>query len=454
MSDPNITFNGQGKGPKLGKTTKWAIIGSIALLVSPMVFTGMAVNSMSVSSGVIGAVIGKDSKRDFFAGANVCSSVSDAGSVDSGATSLVGGLQVPEKAVPWIAKANESSGGIPKSYLAAMMNQESSFRPGIYAYDSNGGTWGLFQINREEWTKFYPDASGTPPTGITDPLIHAEVGGRYLRDRLDGVIVWQRNHPDLPAAKIPPLEALVIAHNAGEGWLPRYPSLPSVTQKYLANIIRNTGADITWTPSGPADTGPVTGDTVATSCSSTSGGTITGGSVPGGAPIITSAANFSWMCDTMNVCKAGDFGSIFPGTFGYQCTWYAWTRLAMIHGKNGWDVVHGNGGDIWRNAQGKPGWIVDQTPHPGDGVSATHAQAPLFAGTTHVAVVEEVADDPSGWKIRISEGNMRQGEAAKPCYYQGTKGCWNSYRGDRWLTKAQIGGVHFFRNQAWGTTAA
>lgn len=158
----------------------------------------------------------------------------------------------------------------------------------------------------------------------------------------------------------------------------------------------------------------------------------------GGAP--AGSGDFSWMCDSnQHVCRNGDAGVFYPhlygygGYLGYQCVWYAWNRLAMIHGNDGWSWVVGDGGDIADNCKGVPGWEVDTTPHPGDGASG---KTQPFAYTTHVAVVEEVADDPSGWKVRISEGNA-DGSASFDSY------------GSRWLTKTDMQGIQFFRNTAW-----
>ena len=162
----------------------------------------------------------------------------------------------------------------------------------------------------------------------------------------------------------------------------------------------------------------------------------------------TNTNNFGWMCDEAKVCKSGDWGPLgaISGTSnpgGYQCVWYAWTRLWMIHGKNAATLApySGNGGEIWENLQGKAGWQVDTTPHAGDGLSGHH-----FGGSTssagHVAVVEKVDADPSGWKITISEGNYT------------SHGAWTGYHGGRTFTKTDLAGtdVHFFRNTAWSTT--
>lgn len=157
----------------------------------------------------------------------------------------------------------------------------------------------------------------------------------------------------------------------------------------------------------------------------------------GGAP--QTRGNYAWMCNTsQHVCNNGDAGVFYPHLeYGYQCVWYAWNRLAMIHGSDGWSWVMGDGGQIAANVAGKPGWIVSDSPKPGDGASGTTQP---FAGSTHVAVVEEVQADPSGWKVRLSEGNFCPASAS---------GCWNGYSGTRWLTKTQMGGIRFFRHTAW-----
>ncbi|OYO21476.1 hypothetical protein CGZ93_10380 [Enemella dayhoffiae] len=149
----------------------------------------------------------------------------------------VGALEVPERARPWMQKAAQVS-GLPEGYLAAIAKQESSFDPNNFTNDSNGGTWGLFQINRAEWSRFFPtgDNPGGTPHGITDPMIHAEVGGRYLKDRLENVRRMQAKNPSAAYAKISDLDALVIAHNAGEGNLQKYPAIPSITKGYLENM--------------------------------------------------------------------------------------------------------------------------------------------------------------------------------------------------------------------------
>lgn len=172
-------------------------------------------------------------------------------------------------------------------------------------------------------------------------------------------------------------------------------------------------------------------DTGLPVCSTDDGDAETGS--VGGAP--QGSGDFSWMCDSnQHICSPGNPGVLYPHLeYGYQCVWYAWNRLGMIHGNDGWTWVVGDGGDIGNNLRLYPDWEVDTTPHPGDGASG---KTQPFAYTTHVAVIEEVADDPSGWKVRISEGNA-DGSAS-----------WNSY-GSRWLTKDQMAGILFFRHKSW-----
>lgn len=158
----------------------------------------------------------------------------------------------------------------------------------------------------------------------------------------------------------------------------------------------------------------------------------------GGAP--TKDGDFSWMCSgNQKICSASDAGVFYPHLeYGHQCVWYAWNRLAVIHGNEGWSWVMGNGGDIANNLKGQSGWTVDGNPKPGDGISGRGSPFAGGGDCGHVAVVEEVSSDPSGWKIRISEGN-RDGSASFSSY------------GSRWLTKSQLSSTdcQFFRNSNW-----
>lgn len=141
--------------------------------------------------------------------------------------------------------------------------------------------------------------------------------------------------------------------------------------------------------------------------------------------------------ERIKVCKDGEYGPI-PHPAGYQCVWYAWTRLYQIHGKN--LRFDGNGGDIGKYATAH-GFINPTVPKPGDGLSYYY----MFGSkgkAGHVAVVEEVMPDPSGWKIKVSEGN----------YNKNGDGIWQGYH-TRTITKAEFekqGKPYwFFRHPSW-----
>lgn len=204
-----------------------------------------------------------------------------------------------------------------------------------------------------------------------------------------------------------------------------------------------SSAEMTFDAAPPApsdDTG-----TQPASCSTGSDARADMGMV-GGAPL--DRRDFGWMCDWGGVCADGDglghrasdrnFYRFDVGR--YQCVWYAWNRLAMIHGDKGWTWVHGNGGDVHVNAAGDPGWIVSARPKPGDGVSQYGGALGGDNTFGHIAVVERVEPHGSGWRILISEGN----------YGTDGSGPWNGYH-TRWLESSRFAdaGNVFFRSRAW-----
>lgn len=186
-----------------------------------------------------------------------------------------------------------------------------------------------------------------------------------------------------------------------------------------------------------------TGSTGLAACGSNDtgggGGGAEYGSV-GGAPDVT-VGDFSWMCGTdAHVCKNGDFGPF--NTFSdYQCYWYALTRLWLIHDHDVANWHTACGGDVAGNLAHTPGWTVSSSPKPGDGVSQMGGALGGDTSCGHIAVVEEVVKDGSGWKIRISEGN----------YANGGTGTWTNGYGSRWLTSGQFAGAGnvFFRKDTW-----
>src|SRR5665647_2059501 len=107
----------------------------------------------------------------------------------AGGSCVTGGGLAPEAPVPadareWVAATVAACPELPEAWIAAVMAQESGFRPDAHADDSNGGTWGLLQLNQGIWTATYghPWSADLNNNGIVDviePDIHARVGGQY-----------------------------------------------------------------------------------------------------------------------------------------------------------------------------------------------------------------------------------------------------------------------------------
>lgn len=294
------------------------------------------------------------------------------------ATCGYGSVKVPDQAQPWVDEAATSS-GLDKPLIAAIMSQESGFRPDAYADDSNGGTWGLMQMNRSVWRGMHPQgADRTPPEGITDPMTHAHYGGIYLKNRMQGVKALKASHPDAAFAQLSDEDALVIAHNAGEGNLMRYPNIPQSTQKYLENVHRMTGG--------------------GESCNVDEGATV-GRLSP---PLVMNSDGYH-----VNVEATGTDQS--SATYErFQCTWWAFIRRRQI-GKPV-DPYMGNGG-FWADKARSLGMSVGGGPRPGDAISfrpGVHGSSPAYG---HVAIVEQVNDDGSiiisqsgtGWMAVVIE---------------------------------------------------
>lgn len=147
------------------------------------------------------------------------------------------GAGVPTQAIPWVENAaSHSEYHIPAAFFAYIMDRETDFRPGLFAMDKNGGTWGLFQMNAEEWGKITDGGTFSSPD-IKNPMIHTEYGAKYFDNRLETVRKMRAKNPTAAYARdLTELEALMIAHNAGEGSLKKYPNLSSITTSYLAEF--------------------------------------------------------------------------------------------------------------------------------------------------------------------------------------------------------------------------
>ena len=164
---------------------------------------------------------------------------------------------IPAIALPWIAATGQACPALPASWIAAIIAQESAFHPDAHADDANGGTWGLFQINAGIWQATYghpwnADLNHNGVWDVKDPLIHARVAGSYLCHRLDGVRAIRAAHPDWASTRqLTDLEALALAHEAGESALASYPAIPPVSVQYLQHLDERVAA---WTvpTGGPA----------------------------------------------------------------------------------------------------------------------------------------------------------------------------------------------------------
>ena len=162
---------------------------------------------------------------------------------------------VPVEARAWVAQTKAACPDLPEAWIAAVMAQESGFRPDAHADDVNGGTWGLFQINAGIWQATYGhpwsadlDANGV--WDIKDGTTHARVAGEYLCGRLTGVREIRARHPDWASSQIPVLDALIIAHNAGESRLRSYPNIPTITADFIQDVDQHVAEWSTVTDAG------------------------------------------------------------------------------------------------------------------------------------------------------------------------------------------------------------
>jgi hypothetical protein len=253
---------------------------------------------------------------------------------------------VPAQARLWIAMAHAACPPLPEPWIAAVMAQESGFRPDAYADDGNGGTWGLFQINASIWQATYGapwqvDLNANGVWDVKDPEIHAATGGKYLCHRLDDVRRIRTAHPDWASTRdLTELDALGVAHNAGESRLASYPLIPVVTNQFV-RAVRSRAEE--WSTS----TASVAGDaasSLATTDESCQESVAAVGSVvvPPGTPVDVATAvrasldligvrsGWSRQCDRL-ACHAYGFANS-----GYVSASAHWaSMLATGHGHTG-----------------------------------------------------------------------------------------------------------------------
>ena len=142
---------------------------------------------------------------------------------------LAADAPIPGEARAWAGLAQQSCPDLPQAWIAAVMAQESSFRPDAYADDVNGGTWGLLQLSQPVWQAAYGGAWAAGPERQRD-LGHQGAGDtrphrwRVPVRALQTVRGMRADHPRFTATRdLTELHALVVAHNAGEGTLACYP---------------------------------------------------------------------------------------------------------------------------------------------------------------------------------------------------------------------------------------
>lgn len=402
--------------------------GMLAPLALIVLFAGMLSfnGGASTSSGAAAA----------HASSSDCIPASETGGGDSGSASATGGDRTALRLAQEFADrgySRESTAG-----MLANIQAESGFRAD--AVNASSGAYGLGQWLPSSKIRTWLDSHGHGDMDIAseDAQILMLADGMAAGDGWNNYYIEQfrgEGYRTIDDSLYETWKRTDDPRAAAVAWMDGYerPGHTSAEARkraeYAASWYENVnGIEFTGRP----QTDDADDDAGTRVCPADGEGDAETGSV-GGAP--AGSGDFSWMCDSnQKICGPSDTGVLYPHLeYGHQCVWYAWNRLGMIHGNDGWSWVVGDGGDIADNCKGVPGWEVDTTPHPGDGASG---KTQPFAYTTHVAVVEEVADDPSGWKVRISEGNA-DGSASFDSY------------GSRWLTKTDMQGIQFFRNTAW-----
>jgi len=157
--------------------------------------------------------------------------------------------------------------------------------------------------------------------------------GKYLCGRLDGVRRIRLEHPDWASTReLTELDALVVAHNAGESRLSSYPAIPQVTAKFIANVRARVAVWSTPTTATPTATD------VNPGCSGL--GAVGGVVVPPGSPVDVATAirtslsyvgqRSGWrrMCDRL-ACRAYGFAN--SGYVSAAAHWDAMMAAGYAH---------------------------------------------------------------------------------------------------------------------------
>lgn len=133
-----------------------------------------------------------------------------------------GGGALPDLAqqmTPTIRRLLKDCPKLPPAWVRAQVMAESSWKPGAWSADSNGGAAGLYQLSRAAWKSVEGDAGSwapdrKPPPGhrVWEPATHLRVGITYTCRHLHQMTAHLDAHP---TKQISPLDAMAVCHVAG-----------------------------------------------------------------------------------------------------------------------------------------------------------------------------------------------------------------------------------------------
>jgi cell wall-associated NlpC family hydrolase len=196
----------------------------------------------------------------------------------------------------------------------------------------------LFQINEGIWRATYgagwnADRNHNGVWDVRDPEIHAVVAGEYLCERLDGVRRIRTEHPDWASTQdLTELDALVVAHNAGESQLETYPSIPDVTADFVRTVRAHVAAWSGPTTSGSSAVAVADQPTVDAACLASlgsAGGIVVAPGTPADVAtavrtslgLVGSRSGWAGMCDRL-ACRAYGFDNS-----GYESASVHWAAM-------------------------------------------------------------------------------------------------------------------------------
>ncbi|MFB7867719.1 NlpC/P60 family protein [Streptomyces sp. NPDC056069] len=151
-----------------------------------------------------------------------------AGASNPAATAL--SLTVPTQYRSLVEQAGQACPEVSPDLLAALLNQESGFNPGL---TSPVGAQGIAQFTPATWESNGIDASGDGKRDVWDPEDAIPSSAQYLC-KLAGEV------KDVPGNK---QNNMIAAYNAGSGAVQKYGGVPpyAETQKYVRAIRANIG---------------------------------------------------------------------------------------------------------------------------------------------------------------------------------------------------------------------